>query len=430
MSEAAEGIDVPRTLAAVAAALADDDPTEAYSIWRPLMEWPGAPLDDATLATVLGALVAVAADLGVEELADAARAASAAPRDVDLLYDLGYELIELGLPGVAATLLMRAHRGAPDNVPVLTELACALEGNLCYGALVEVFAAAGAARRESFMCRYFYAFGAVMSGDLTLGGRLAPELDPDPADHGQVAMVARVTGMVERAELVAGVTPLDTQDLRGWHWVTQGAVLLSTSPHGRDEGMNGRWAYTGDTLERCRGSIQRLGEALEHLDLMPRRILAPADPRSDVLARAVAAFLGVPMASLCDIEPGPGDLAVVYDMLELDDASYGLLAADRRVLLFAHATCWTESSPVAADFTTVLYQFHEAAWDEDDDALPAEIAAEIITAEPDDDIAGDREDREELLALCEAVAGRGLLGAKGPRDRAWGGSPVPSARFA
>ncbi len=425
-----EEVDVSEVLAAVDAALADDDPTEAYAQWRRLMSWPGEPIDTPELPTVLEALARVSEALEVENLTGAALAAARAPAEVDVLYDLGYELVELGLPDVAATVLMRAHRAAPQHVEVLTELACALEGNLCYRAMVEVFAAAGEARRASFMCRYFYAFGAAMSGDLALAWRLAPELDPDPEDSGQIAMVRRIGDMVERAALVAEVTPLDETDLRGWHWVTQGSVLLSLSPHGQDEGMNGRWAYTDDSIERCRGSIERLGEALERLDMQPQRILAPLDQRSDVLARAVAAYLGVPMATLVEVEPGPGDLAVVYDLLELDDESYGVLAADRRVLLFAHATCWTEAYPIAADFTTVLYQYHEPAWDEDEDALAAEIAAEIITSPPDLDVVGDRQDLQKLMALCGAIADEGVLGADGPRDRAWAGSPVASSRFA
>ena len=58
--------------------------------------------------------------------------------------------------------------------------------------------------------------------------------------------------MLARADIARAVTPLDHQDLRGWHYVLTGGILAGLSPYGFDAGMTGRWAYVNDSMDAAR----------------------------------------------------------------------------------------------------------------------------------------------------------------------------------
>ena len=117
-------------------------------------------------------------------------------------------------------------------------------------------------------------------------------------------------------------------------------------------------------------------------------------------------------------------------------------------VLFAHASCWTDPFPFAADVVTFLYQTNAAPWDAgrlrldpetgsarqaEADESPVEVlAAKIVEAEGEH---GSVSTREQLVKLVIAAQGAngdaaaGLFRAGGPRLRERMGSPVKSARF-
>ena len=93
---------------AAEAALAAGDFDGAYQRLRAHVWYPTAPpLEAARLAELLELLGRAFAGLGHGELAAAAARAAADVADPDALYGLGYELLEVGLPELAATVLGR-----------------------------------------------------------------------------------------------------------------------------------------------------------------------------------------------------------------------------------------------------------------------------------------------------------------------------------
>ena len=401
---------------AALAHLAAGDAAAAFTGFRRVLR---APATAPRLADALGVLARIVVALGDRELAARCAHASVAIDDVDGLYDLGYHLIEADQPAVAVTVLAHAHALAPDAEPVLTELCAALERDLRHREAWALLAAQPALRARSFLCRYLYAWNAAMSGALDETRATAATLAP--ADPGEAVMAARIAGVLARADAVAGVAPLDARDLRGWHHVITGGLLLHRSPHGLDGPMHGRYAWLQDGPELIAGGLGALAELLAAWGWTPPCIYAPPGALHAVVA-AAALRLGAPVAPWPDVgAPAPG-LVVLHRQDALDGAAVERLR-ERRAdqLVYAHAAAWTDDFPLAADVTYLLHQSLAPAWPELDAATAVrEVAAAALAP-------GDDPPAERAAALALAVR----VGRPGPgrRERWWAGGPVPSNRF-
>src|SRR4029077_773926 len=90
---------------------------------------------------------------------------------------------------------------------------------------------------RSFLCAYLYAFNAAMTGRLDLARTALADLQPDSSET--ESMRGTIAGIVARAERIAGVCALDARDLRGWHYVLTGGLVIHQSPYGFDDPMHG-----------------------------------------------------------------------------------------------------------------------------------------------------------------------------------------------
>lgn len=425
---------------AALAALSESDPERAFRELRwALADRTGVELSAERLSDGLGVLARITVAMGERELAERCAAASVAIGDDAALYELGYQLIEAGLPGIAATVLRRCLALVPGSEPVVTELVAALERELRYRDARELLEAHPELRAESFLCRYLYAYDAAMSGELAVTREVAPTLVP--RDDGERFMADRIAQMVARADRLAAVAPLDGADLRGWHHVLTGGILLHRSPHGFDDAMRGRYAWLQDSEARVRTGLERLREALAAWGTAVSCVYAVPGRDHEIVAEAAARLFGVPRVPWPVVGvPAPG-LVVVYDLAQVPWRELERLVERREgQILYAHASPWTEDAGVAPDVTTLLHQNLVAPWGErlvlapggdaprtrPADERPVEVIGAAVAAAAglgDDDVACD--DLPGLAALI-AAAGPPLVGR---RERLWAGSPVQSNRF-
>jgi hypothetical protein len=443
MSEDLEKGGFAERVTAAREALEKGDPHEALRTLRWVFFHPELCDDPDRLREALSLLSPVTGQLVGEEAAAMIDGAVKNFDDAEALHSLGYHLIELGLSEVAVAVLGRANTLAPGEEPILTELVAAMEREGRNADACQVLRAAGDLCDSSFLCRYLLAFNSVLSADLDAARELLPSLQ-GTGEEGADFMANRIEAMLSRADLVKGTCDLGEQDLRGWHYVTTGGILLHTSPYGYDEGMNGRYAYVADTEGLCKLGLVRLKEALELWDESPPWILAPPDRDSQILAAAAEEVLGLPVV---EYTPDVGDgLVVVYDLRRLDKGTPPeILVHTEGQLLYAHATCWTDPPPCAPDITTFLYQELQTPWGErmqvgadgqvqatPEDTSPIEvIAARVVEAEP---VNGDVEEHDPQEKLHEVLRVMGPQASfrthsGGRRSPLWEGGPVKSGRF-
>ncbi len=442
--------------AAIAALMNAGDDRAAFDQLRAGLGWPdGKAIPEADLPRWLELLGALARRRGASALAELVAAAVRDPDSPDRLYELGYGLIDAGAPAIAAAVLWRCLALVGDSEEVVCELVSALESALAYRDAMVVLEEHAALRARSFLCRYLYAFNAAMAGrlDLTratlpLLGEPGPDATRDPGrapgpDPGETAALREtIQGICERADRVAGACPLDARDLRGWHYVLTGGLLVHQSPYGFDEPMHGRYAWLADALPRIATGLDRLAQLIAPLALPC--VYAPPGRDHEIVARAASQRLGLPIAPWPAVGvPAPG-LVVMYDLASLASSDLARLIQRRPdQVLFAHAAPWTTDSPIAPDVTTLLYQTLVPPWgahaivdggvtgpravgEAAPDDRPAEVIAEALARGPG---LADLELAADEPARWAALVERAWPPSPGPRSRLWAGGPVPSSRF-
>ncbi|MEU8122282.1 hypothetical protein AB0C21_26550 [Spirillospora sp. NPDC049024] len=390
-------------------------------------------MEPAEVARLMEGAAAVS---GFDDMREAA-AALAARQEPQQLYDFGYACIERGVAFLAVPALRRALEMMPGEPALLAELVSALERenrNAEAVAALEPHVDA----LDPWPSRYLLAYNALFSGDLDRAAREAARL-PAPDEQWGLAN-DRLARMLSRAAAARAVSPLDSRDLRGWHFALGGSVLATISPYGFEDGMTGRFAYTSDSFATCRRTLDRLRLVLDAAGRRPTSVGLLPGRSSRILGLAAARLFGLPAEPF---DPDrPGALVVAYDLNETDPG--GLHERAEGQVLFEHASCWTDPPAVSADVTGFLHQVVVSPWGEqlrfspggeperapEDERPEEELAAEIVTADPAPE-AGDGDappDPDERLAgFVRAVAGHWLAG---PRYMVHSPGPVPSSRFA
>jgi hypothetical protein len=395
------------------------------------------PCDPGDLTPWCAALARVAGAFGDTPLAQVAELAAASPDDAKSLFDLGWRLVEARLYGPAATMLTRALAARPHEPAIVMELVSALESAGANAAAVEVLEGEGNLLSSTFQARYLLAFNTLMSGDLARGRVAVRALKP--ATPEEKALAARLRDMLTRAGAVADVTPLDAEDLRGWHYVLTGGLLLHTNPHATSE-LRGRYTFTQDSEARCFEDILRLRRLLGFLRFDFEVLLSLPDRDSTVFASAAGKVLRLPVEPWESGSRKPG-LIVAYDLGAQDVATRRALAPRRNgQVLWSHTMSWTEPVGVTPEFVGVLHQINTPPWGArlvrgDDGQVQrkparkgsvAELAARILAA-PVEDLPG--QSALDALAQLGDIPAAAWRRARGEREPLWFMGPVKSARF-
>lgn len=406
--------------------LRQGSPREAAHTLRRVAGFRGGGEDDAGLRRLCDALVAIAEQTSLAPLQRAAAAArSLHPRT---LYELGYQLIEVGLPQVAIPILRRLDHDLPGQSTVVEELAAAFERSGLHAQARDLLLA-NPSLLAQFWHRYVLCFNALSAADIGVALEHAEALHP--ADAAQACATARLRAMMTRVRQVD--SDLSPKDLRGWHFVMNGSVLLHLSPFGFDQGMHGRYAYLVDTVVAIRRDLARLATVLDSTEARPRTLRALRDSGSRIMAGALGRLLDVPVVPL---DATGGGMIVAYDLARATPECLAELQEDRSAALVGRAVCWTNPPQRIPEFVGLLCQMLVAPWDAqtrfDADGTTREQPASrepaahwverIVNADDDiPDPAGPADPIDSVIHLARLKAS--------PPDR-WSDGPVPSHRFA
>ena len=429
--------------------LAAGDARGAFNEFRWQLEYPGK-VEPREFADALTTLAQISAKITGPDWAAHIHRAARRPNDVQALFDCGFQLIEQSLHGIAATVLLRAHKLDPAAEGVLSELSIALEGAGLNADACRILRGAPHLLRESSTCRYLLAFNTLMTGDIEGARREIERVRVPAGDENAANMVANVRDMLARTDAIRDVTPLTDTDLRGWHAVVTGSLLLHLSPFGMDEGMRGRYAFTSDSESRVLEGINRLAAALDAWEKRPPRVLMLTGRESEALALAAAEVLGVAVERF-PLHKHEEGLVVAYDLASQPMEVLDVLVQHRtNRLLWSHATEWTSEGPFASDATTYLYQINHTPWqagrlrmdaeagetvkEPEVPGTPRELADAVLNAECDLEAMSDLDTLTNLARAMRRVpsdnpAAFSAFRTIGPRLRQRPDSPVKSSRF-
>jgi len=431
--------------AATLEALDAQDFGRAFATFRTAIEHSSQNLDGSTAQFVdaFALFARISGHLANEAFAAIVQAAADRPGDINVLSRLGEHLYDADLYDIAATVLARADALAPGETAIVTKLAEALESSHQCAEAVQVLRRYPAMTGSEFFPAYLLAFNSLMTGDLTSTGETLATLPPLVAGDEEFAfLLDRMRGFLRRADRIGAVSPLDHQDLRGWHYVTTGGLLTHLSPYGFPDPMHGRYAMTQDSHDRIHHGICNLQRITESKGLNVDTVVGLNDRASQITARAAARMLGKPFDSWSGSEPDC--LVVAYDLSSIDLTPYKALR-DRKPgqLLFSHALNWVTFGPIAPDVVTLLYQYNDAPWEpqlrvnangsgtaySDPDERATEVIADDIVAADQFDEGDDMEPEPPELSDVLLDAIEPFPAASGLREMTWENSPVASARF-
>ena len=429
----------------------------AYWVMSALWTYPGTVLrSPGILPRALRLMADVCRAFDPDDpVTGAAEAAALDHNASQSLYSLGLCLMQQMQFSSACSTLLIAHEMNPDNGDVFVKLLEALAGAEQHEEVVRVVEATPNMLQnpKAQFILSFKAFSAIMAGNLEVArettARMQELADRTDALDFNIASMER---KLSRADSLKGISPLDNRDLRGWHYVLNGGLLLHMSPYGLDA-MNGRYCWVHDSAARCHEGIQKLKAALGAEEIVPARVFTLPDQKSSILAHALATALG------CETTPWPEGgtshqgIIVAYDLNLVEEGLLGyLFSRYPGQYLWAHAVCWTDPVPwmPVPDFVTFLYQTLVSPWAEglpgesrvqdtqpwEDETLIAAnqevLSARILNAELDNQLRPAMEDLPTLIEFAKSMkddAAQGPLPSQAHRLMQLPRSPVLSNRF-
>ncbi|MFX1442507.1 MAG: hypothetical protein ACFFHV_03745 [Promethearchaeota archaeon] len=422
---------------------------EAYSNIREILDYPGYFYLEVVWDDVIELFEKITRELIGDEWGDLVKKIRENPNDPDTLYDLAYELYEESAHSIAATFLSRANKIKPYDEKIISELVVNLEFMMLNQDACDLLSGAKELLETSEFCRYLLGFNKIMTGNIDETKRLLITIQ-ESQDKDIQFMAKSLKGMIDRALTLKNSRSLDHTDLRGWHIVLNGSILLHLSPYGINEGMYGRYAYISDSYSLCHYGIERLKSVLDAVKIKIPCIISLPDRSSQILAMAASEILKKPFKIWDEVDINTKGLIVAYDLNDINSDELIVEIADHRPgqILWAHASCWTYPFPYAPDITTYLYQQNNSPWGGgqmvyDKKAKRIEIleknrselenlSEQIIRAENDQDYIDDLDDlltMVESLTLITEESKPGIFRKTGRRMHQRVGSPVLSNRF-
>ena len=422
---------------------------DAYSNIREILDYPGYFYLEAVWDDVIELFEKITRELIGDDWGDLVKNIRENPNDVDALYDLAYYLYEESAHSIAATFLSRANKIKPQDEKILSELVVNLEFMMMNQEACNLLTEAKEVLETSEFCRYLLGFNRIMTGNIDETKKLLLTIQ-DSQDKDIQFMANSLKGMIARASFLRSSSSLDNTDLRGWHMVLNGSILLHLSPFGIDDGMNGRYAYISDSYSLCRQGIDRLKSVIDTAKIKIPCILSLPDRSSRILAMATSKIFKKPFKVWDEVDIHAEGLIVAYDLNEIfsDEIIHDI--ADHRIgqILWVHASCWTYPFPFAPDITTYLYQQNNSPWGggqmgyninskkieilETNASEDEDLSQQIIRAERDPEYIDDLDDllnMVESLNLLNDENKPGIFRTTGRRMHQRVGSPVLSNRF-
>lgn len=291
-----------------------------------------------------------------------------------------------------------------------------------------------------FMKGYLAAFDAMLAGHVEEAQRAFDTL-PEAASSADAFMASRIERMLLRHGVAADLCALDERDVRGWHYVLTGSILLHVAPDepaGHSRSRHGRYTYLEDSDALILECLAKLEGVLEALGLPASPMVAFDQQHSRIVGLAAGTQLVAKPAML--LETDAPALLVAYDMASLIEPVRKHYTFHRPgQLLYAHSASATTEPKPAPDFLGVLYERRVSPWsrhaitEPDRPDLPAgppseddaTLAQRIIDQPISDEQLADLGDIVALAVVAQSCDALEATREDGQREPLWKQGPVP-----
>lgn len=363
------------------------------------------------------------------------------PDDAELLVALSSVMIEYEAAGIGAMFLARAARIVPTEYRIRDFLALTLMNQRNHVAAANALRSTPAYLENHPSGQYILARALLWQGD-SRGASAQWRLALPPTNTYEQQQYEQVEGFLQRVDAYETLRQLDGRDLRGWHFVLTGGILLHCSPFG-SEVMNGRYGMLFDHAALQLECIQRVAALLKACDKPISTVFALPDQASQILATATARYLGCPVQPWPPAGTNEAGLIVAYALADIGSTVGATLAVHQPGQIFwAHICSWQANIPVAPDLVSLLAEHNLSPWSEQranyEGSAPRRtgsieaLAEEILAAPLAEDALTDLADLCQWVALLPALAvnhAPGIARDHGLRQGFYADSPVPSNSF-
>lgn len=373
-----------------------------------------------------------------EDLGIVASALASEPSNPDRGYELGYTLIEHGRADLAIGVLSRAHHQVSGNARIVAELITALEIKGRHEEIAVVLARESELVDSTHHFAYLKAFNSIVLGELNEARQILPRL-LNTTDETQIYMTKRIQGMLMRADVIEASQPLERSNLRGWHYVMTGGILLHIAPDNMAGRLRGGYGKTWDTDNRVLLGLSSLVAVCEVLDLTFPAILIPPDRNSQILGHALGALFQLPVEEwFGDSEAG---IVTVYDVGELiPELRQPLKEHHPNQSLFVQSCSSLREHIVAPDLLTYFYEFNTSPWSsgisienqyiEAVKGDPEDVAERVLDSELSAEQLAEIDELKRFVSLLvdtdiPSDYKLAALRHTGQRERIWLYSPIP-----
>jgi tetratricopeptide (TPR) repeat protein len=265
-------------------------------------------------------------------------------------FEAGYSLMDARQPELAAMLLNRAVRTAPQDPTANYELGFALMSMKRFGEAIPHLEQALQDEKD-----FDTLLNLLVCYTLTRNFIKAQEtlvsLKGLTLDEEQKKEVTHQSLVLKRLESFRNKTKLNSRD---WLYILYGSILLR--PSTKEDKLQEDPHSIGQLLAIMKG-------VLEGLSAMPETIEFYG-PQSRPLAQALAEFLEIPITSYRGPEQPVQALLVMTWASDIIGPHKSFMAKEKNRGIFSYALTWSESLPVVPEIVGALADNEPMPWDE------------------------------------------------------------------
>ena len=305
--------------------------------------------------------------LGASEDAELFEALQRAPQDAEALYNLGYHLVDQTRPDVAVALFERGLRSNPAPLQadaLRREMAYAQFANRdfesCLRSLGAIETELELAESERLDLHLLQAETALYLHRRDLSLRYLEQAEEIIPGDGQRARMDALHALIGRSR---HWPQLSEADLRAWHFIQTGGVLLKTAGGYFEDGSRaGRYDMLDLRPDMVAFLLQRLIHLFERLNIDVETII-PTGPVAAPLAEALARRMGRTFVEHLVDRADRTALIVSAGAGELEPLSAGFVHHRPGLHLFSLNLDWNRDNAVLPEVVGVLARRTFLPWE-------------------------------------------------------------------